>query len=301
MKQAELAESTHPEPRIRFGWLRAVLYSIALIFTVLIVSTITTLFLMMIPGVTLDDLSGKEIASPFVLIIYAFLLAAVYGLTVLFRKFIDRRSMADLGLMFPREARRDMLAGVAWGVLLTTITFGLLWATGQIKIIDVQPPVFSMLWMLLTLIVAATFEELTMRGYILTNFAASMNKFVALGLSSVLFTLMHSLNPNMSVLSVVNIFLAGFVLGIYYLYRRNLWFPIALHIAWNFTQGPVWGSPVSGVDSPSVLKLAFGENDLLSGGRFGFEGSLITTFVMVFAIIALWAIYRRQEAIGNPD
>jgi membrane protease YdiL (CAAX protease family) len=45
---------------------------------------------------------------------------------------------------------------------------------------------------------------------------------------------------------MLNIFLAGIFLGAYYINRRNLWFPIGLHFAWNFCQGSVFGFEVSG-------------------------------------------------------
>ena len=40
---------------------------------------------------------------------------------------------------------------------------------------------------------------------------------------------------------------AGLLLGMAYAWTRSLWFVIALHAAWNFTQGPLLGIPVSGI------------------------------------------------------
>ena len=40
---------------------------------------------------------------------------------------------------------------------------------------------------------------------------------------------------------------AGFMLAAAYKFRNNLWIPIGIHWAWNFTLGPVFGVGVSGI------------------------------------------------------
>ena len=84
-------------------------------------------------------------------------------------------------------------------------------------------------------------EELVFRGYLLSNFMESMNKYYALLYNSILFALMHSVNPNFNFIDFINLFLAGLLLGLPYVYTKNLWYPMSLHFAWNFFQGPVFG------------------------------------------------------------
>ena len=106
---------------------------------------------------------------------------------------------------------------------------------------------------------------------------SSFNKYVALVLSSLLFAILHIFNPNTSAIGMINLFLAGILLGVSYIYTKNLWFPVALHFSWNFFQGPVFGFHVSGLDMNAIIIQKPQEEQLFSGGTFGFEGSILAT------------------------
>ena len=131
----------------------------------------------------------------------------------------------------------------------------------------------------------------------MSNFFDSMNKYIALIISSLLFAVMHLANANVTVLSFVNIFLAGVLLGIYYVHKRNLWLPISLHFSWNFFQGPIFGFEVSGVDVTGVIIQDIHGPDLITGGTFGFEGSVIATLLMVIAIALLQYRFREKKKL----
>ena len=89
---------------------------------------------------------------------------------------------------------------------------------------------------------------------------------------------------------MINLLLAGMLLGASYLYTRNLCFPISLHLFWNWIQGPVLGYQVSGNNFLfTMLKLNMPEKNVLNGGAFGFEGSLICTVLMIlFTVLIIW-------------
>jgi len=211
-----------------------------------------------------------------------------------FRRFIDRRSLVSLGLEWKGKFRKDLVLGLLWGAGMATVVFGLYWLFGLIQIQRVQFPLGSMLVTAVTLLFAAAQEELLLRGYLLNNLMQSANKYLSLLLVSVIFSAGHGMNPNLTIVGLLNIVLAGLVLGIYYVNRRNLWFPIGLHLAWNWFQGVVYGSPVSGMQIPSIFVVEITGNEDLSGGGFGFEGSLIMTVVAVLAIVLLYFIYRQS-------
>ena len=146
------------------------------------------------------------------------------------------------------------------------------------------------------LLVALT-EEIMMRGYILGRLLHTrMNKFLALFVSALLFALLHIFNPNVAFLPMLNLVIAGMLIGASYLYTRNLCFPISLHLFWNWIQGPILGYQVSGNDlGTSLLTLHLPEENVLNGGAFGFEGSLICTVLMIiFTILIVWWGEKRE-------
>jgi membrane protease YdiL (CAAX protease family) len=144
------------------------------------------------------------------------------------------------------------------------------------------------------MIAIAVGEEMVFRGYILNNLMQSLNRWLALAISAALFALMHSNNPNVDLIAMVNLFGGGLLLGINYIFTKNLWFSIMLHTAWNFLQGPVLGFPVSGVNLPSILHLELKGSSLMSGGAFGLEASLITSILVIVAVLLLYIVYRSR-------
>lgn len=191
---------------------------------------------------------------------------------------------------------KDLLAGAGVAVLLYAVGFGLSLLMGMVEVVDVQWMPRDLLGALMFFLLVAVTEEVMLRGFVLGRMLSEgMNRFVALLLSSALFSAMHLFNPNFAFLPFVNILLAGCLLGASFLYTRNLCFPIVLHWFWNWLQGPVLGYEVSGTDcGQTLLTLRLKGNDLLTGGSFGFEGSLLCTVLLVVGTLAIVGYYERR-------
>lgn len=191
---------------------------------------------------------------------------------------------------------KDLLAGVGVAVLLYAVGFGLSLLMGMVEVADVQWMPRDLLGALMFFLMVAVTEEVMLRGFVLGRMLSEgMNRFVALLLSSALFSAMHLFNPNFAFLPFVNILLAGCLLGASFLYTRNLCFPIVLHWFWNWLQGPVLGYEVSGTDcGQTLLTLRLKGSDLLTGGSFGFEGSLLCTVLLVVGTLAIVGYYERR-------
>lgn len=192
---------------------------------------------------------------------------------------------------------KDLLAGVGVAVLLYAVGFGLSLLMGMVEVADVQWMPRDLLGALMFFLLVAVTEEVMLRGFVLGRMLSEgMNRFVALLLSSALFSAMHLFNPNFAFLPFVNILLAGCLLGASFLYTRNLCFPIVLHWFWNWLQGPVLGYEVSGTDcGQTLLTLRLKGSDLLTGGNFGFEGSLLCTVLLVVGTLAIVGYYERRD------
>jgi membrane protease YdiL (CAAX protease family) len=141
-------------------------------------------------------------------------------------------------------------------------------------------------------------EEMVFRGYILNNLMQSMHPWAALACSAVIFAVAHGSNPGITSIATVNLVLAGLLLGINYVYTRNLWFAILFHFSWNFFQGPVLGYEVSGLPLQSVLQPGLNGPWWLTGSPFGFEGSFIATCLLMLSLLVLHSVYTAQY--GKP-
>lgn len=101
----------------------------------------------------------------------------------------------------------------------------------QVSYLNTNYNLTELLLTTLLFVIVSISEEVLMCGYILKNLMTSFNKYVGLIVSSLLFSLMHGINPNVDWLSMLNLFLADILVGASYIYTRNLWFPIALHLS----------------------------------------------------------------------
>lgn len=201
------------------------------------------------------------------------------------RKFIDRRSFESLGF-YAEHFYPDAVIGFALGTFLISTGALVLYYMNSLKWTDIvySPKDFFFSFILLTMI--AVSEELIFRGYVLRNLMKSFNKWIAVLLSAMLFSIVHNSNLGIPALGIINTFLGGLVLGVAYVITRSLWLPIFFHLSWNFIQGPVLGFRVSGLSFESVMSIETMGSVTITGGQYGFEGSIICTFLLFLALIA---------------
>jgi len=287
-------------PAIKYTWLRIVLYLIAVIAA----SAVGMIagFLVVIPVIggniieLAQDIAGLiDRIGPFYFGLINLFSAGALLLTVwLFRRFIDRRDLADLGFTL-KGYGRDLLAGLSWGTIRITAGFAALWLNGNLRVIAVHIDTGQLLGYLFFFAIVAFNEEVMIRGYVLTNLLEKTGKYTALVLSALIFMIMHLGNENLSLIALINLFLAGIILGVYYIHKRNLWFSIGMHLTWNFFQGPVYGFEVSGMSIQGMIRQELSGNDWLTGGAFGLEGSVVTVVVVLAAAFLIDRRYRNQS------
>lgn len=249
---------------------------------------------------------GVEARHPgmvgYILLEGGMLLAVLTAAVIMLR--LERRPFSDLGLSVKGHAK-GLWYGFLMAVLLYLVGFGLSLVMGEVEVSGFQFRPLDLLGALLFFGLVALFEEILMRGYILGHLLHTrLNKFLSLFISAALFAFLHIFNPEIAFLPMINLVLAGMLLGASYLYTRNLCFPLSLHFFWNWIQGPVLGYQVSGNNFMStMLKLHMPEENVLNGGASGFEGSLICTVLMIVCTILIvwWGEKRKAISLEAPQ
>jgi membrane protease YdiL (CAAX protease family) len=150
-------------------------------------------------------------------------------------------------------------------------------------------------------VVQGAAEEFIFRGWLLPVLAVRLKPWLGILLSSIGFAFIHSLNPNLSPLAVVNLFLFGVFAALYTIYEGSIWGIFSIHTVWNWLQGNVFGFQVSGSSSVggSLLNLRETGPDIITGGSFGPEGGLAVTLVLLVACAVVIFLSRRQGD-ANP-
>jgi uncharacterized protein len=221
-----------------------------------------------------------------------------------------KSSLADLGLSFDLHALRDCVVfSLAGALTVALLVLPLVWAGmgSFVARATALPRTEGLLLMGLFFFFAAMGEELLMRGYPFQTLIRPLHLLGALVAINSAFASLHIFNPGADEYSLSNTFLAGCVLGMLFVLRRNLWAPIGAHFGWNLMT-PLLGVPLSGMDIPLTgFQVRWNADSLWTGGEYGPEGSLpclVLLSVLLFVLVHLY--YRRQaqparELLDSPE
>lgn len=256
----------------------------------LVIGVVMVIGTMMLGGLLWRRLFGEssspwgELLNSTVLALLAMLAYAAYV------RWIEGRPVADFGR---ERAVREWAVGVALGFGAITLTVAVIAALGGYRVTGWNPP--SVLVPVLALaIFSGVFEEIIARGLVFRLLEEWLGSWTALALSALLFGFLHIMNPNATVLAAAAISIeAGILLGALYMLTRRLWMAIGLHMAWNFTQGGIYGIPVSGLEVEGLLFNTMQGPPMLTGGAFGAEASLPA--IIICTSLGLWVLYRAHR------
>lgn len=280
-------KTTNSPNKPRYQWLMGILILIPWVIIVGVINVIISL----LANITYTPATSEQTSIEFLYIGIATLIGTITTVAI-FTRWIEKCSFLDIGLRIEGKST-DIIIGLIAGALCMLTGYIILIGTGQIEYIRTTFIAKNLALSFLYYLIISLSEEILIRGYILRSFMGSFNKYIALILATTLFMISHLWNPNISYLGMVNVFLAGISLGITYIYTKNLWFPIALHFSWNFFQS-LFGFNVSGMNDYSMIECHIPNANIINGGAFGFEGSILATIFQLILITCL-VFYHKKD------
>ncbi len=275
--------------RIRSGW-RAFIFLFAFVFlsAAFIFASITII----------AHLPFGQSATGFLPLIVPFTISTIIAVILgwLFGKYFEGLPFRAIGIAFTRGWFKHLAAGCLVGAVALVSAIIVAVMSGGMSLSINRESAFSailttLITTLLIFFVGAASEESLFRGYVLQTFSRAKLVGLGIGLTSLLFAFAHNGNPDASVLSWLNTFLAGLWFAAAYLKTRDLWFPLGIHLMWNWLQGPFFGINVSGIGefSPDpVLRSTDAGPVWLTGGSYGIEGGIVCTFALVVSIVLVY-------------
>jgi membrane protease YdiL (CAAX protease family) len=271
----------------KMGGIRVLL----LIFPYVIIVGIFQIIGYIIAGISFEEELQPTTIQSFILSIATLL--ATLTVLYLFMRFVEKRKFKELGLKI-KDRGFDLLAGIIIGLVVMATGFFLLIVLNEINVQNFNLDLEEVLLSIGVFTAVSISEELLCRGYIQRNLMYSFNNYIALIISSLLFALAHSFNPNLSWIALAGLFGAGILLGLSYIYTKNLWFPISLHFSWNLFQA-YFGFNVSGQEFYSIVEFNIAEENILNGGKFGFEASIFSLILQIALILLIFRYYQKRK------
>ena len=248
------------------------------------------------------SLLPSPVTSAVYLTVSLFATLATVAVVLLYCLLAEGRSLLSLGFT-RRGAAVEYAVGILGGLVLFGLPVLLCVVTGTLTL-TLAEPAPSLLPLLLCLggfIIQGASEELLCRSYLMVSLSRGLPLWACAVINALLFSLLHLGNPGISVIPLVNIFLFGIFASLLTLRRGSVWMVCAIHSIWNFSQGNLFGIPVSGMAGlPSPLRAHVAEGNwqsLVNGGVFGLEGGLAVTVVLAVACIVVLLIPTKQSEV----
>jgi uncharacterized protein len=280
------------KPLFRQGWLRVLLYVVALL---LVTGIAFAIYIASKFKGNLSAASGMNMNTP---VMQLLPILPVLLVTYIFRRWVDRKSIISLGFMF-QGYRKQAVAGGALAIFTICATALFLRITGHLKWVDFIFDVRALFLAFGRTALLAIFTELVFRGYILNNLMSSFPGWLALTISTLLYMVFNPANTIFSFdfFTWTNTIIFGLILGLNYLYTKNLWFSIFFHLGWKFFLGPVLG--ISGNEFfQTILESELSGGTNITGGSKGLEGSVT---LMAASLLCLTALFVILQSKSNPQ
>jgi len=216
-------------------------------------------------------------------------IASIFVAAFTYRFFVHHFESRPISELSCAGAWREVGIGVAIGSGLFSLSVAVLAVAGAFTYLGIGKP-SSLPYSFLAAVAAAFTEEVIFRGILFRLLESAFGSYAALVASSVVFGAFHLLSPGATAQGVVAIMLeAGLLLGVAFMVTRRLWLPIGLHFGWNFVQGGIFGTAVSGNPSSGLLQGNLVGPEWLSGGAFGAEASIVS---IALCFVMAWLLFR---------
>ncbi|MEM7109125.1 MAG: type II CAAX endopeptidase family protein [Bacteroidota bacterium] len=252
------------------AWLRVICYILAASFFT---------FLFYLPFLAILDVEKKNIYE--VILSQTLLLFGFASAGYLFYKNVEGYRALPRYMVWDK---RFFIWGLEYGFIFISVC-GAIMVGANILSFQFNRFYFDLaLYFVLMLLVSLT-EELAFRGYVLHTLGSSYGRLIGILGSSLLFSLLHLANDNITIIGFISIYLFGVLAALLFYRFSSLWAPIGVHLTWNYTQGSILGFAVSGNERAGIFEIVtHTESDHLTGGAFGMEGSVFLSALLLVAI-----------------
>ena len=264
------------------------------------VMNFTLMFLLIIvysflQGILFEYVFKNIVGYNIISVLCSYIFSAV--ILLLFVKYLEKTTFEYFG--FSKENYLEAIkVGTGLAIFSVVGIVAILLMSDNISLTLSKDLKIGIIIMLVILVIMQGFlEEIVFRGYLMTRLAAKKGKWIAILLSSIFYIVFRMSNPSASKLDLINIFLISIVMSLLYWYFDNILVIAIFHAFWNCISGVILGFNISGIrvsDSLFAVK-AISDKQILIGGSYGIEGSIIATvFFAILGLLVYMGLYLKM-------
>lgn len=251
-----------------------------------------------------NPLEGEMFDPQTITLITYFGYAFIIGAIVLFWKLFQKKTIKDLGFTGKPVS---YLAGAAIGTGLVVISAVAIMLAGAIRFngvfANIDTPMVAV--MLICFVLQGAMEEILCRGIVHQLLIKKTSVPVTVGVSAALFTIPHLSgmsggSPVIVAAAIVNLILISVIFSLITIRFKSIWAACGLHSIWNYILYSILGLNLSGIDGTvaSVFDMTSVGSNILNGGEYGIEASIITTMVLSVSIVIIFIFSRKALKNG---
>ncbi|WP_299105904.1 CPBP family intramembrane glutamic endopeptidase [uncultured Tenacibaculum sp.] len=250
--------------------------------------------------------------------------ASIYLLSVLTSlyiqvKYLDKSSFKKYGLRINKIWMKEFSFGFLIPIIQLSLFFMFLYLTGNLTITNfftTSSPDYAFMSAFVSeffgLIIGSSVEEIFFRAFLFYVVYEALRTFkkdpvkralIILFLIAPLFGIAHIDNTGATIMSTINLGLDAIIMCLPFLITGRLGMSIGMHLSWNFFQGAVFGFAISGnIAKASIMEISILDN-LITGGTFGAEGSVLFILldIIAFGLLLLWKKRYNLKGFVNPS
>ena len=248
-----------------------------------------------------NPLEGEMFDAQTITLMTYFGYAFIIGAIVLFWKLFQKKTIKDLGF---KGKPVSYLTGALIGAALVVISTVVVALTGAIKFngvfANIDTPMVAL--MLICFVLQGAMEEILCRGIVHQLLIKKTSVPVTIGVSAALFTIPHLSgmsegSPEIVAVAIANLILISVIFSLLTLRFKSIWAACGLHSIWNYILYSILGLNLSGIDGTvaSVFDMTSVGSNILNGGEYGIEASIITTMVLSVSIVIIFIFSRKAS------
>ena len=215
------------------------------------------------------------------------------AVTLIYCRLVEKRKVMAMNV---KEAEVGYFFGGLLAILLLALIFAVCYFAGAVEFTGINSD-FNAVYLILFFfgfMFQSMAEEVMTRGFLLSSLVKKISLPTAIFISSTAFALPHfptlfEAEFKFAVVGVLNLYLVSAVFSMLYINRKNIYVVGGLHCVWNFMLYCVMGLSVSGSNSNTngVLNFEVVSQNILNGGMYGIEASIVTTAVLGITLAVL--------------